>query len=73
METEESDPKSWELFSKSRPSHQKLLKSSPKQAVAAKSSNIYRNVTVHKNKRKRTRYAEIIEEKILERKPKNAY
>ena len=49
--------------------HQQLLVSSPKEIVAANdSSSLYRNVTVRKNKRKRKSYAEIVKEKISERK-----
>ena len=47
----------------------KVLVSSPKEVVAANgSSSLHRNVTARKKKRKRKSYAEIIKEKISERK-----
>ena len=51
------------------PPHQQFLVSSPKEVVAANdSSSLHRNVTaVRKNKWKRKTYADIIKEKISER------
>ena len=49
--------------------HQQVLVSSPKEVVVANdSSNLHRNVTARKNKRKTKSYAEVIKEKISERK-----
>ena len=49
--------------------HQQVLVSSPEEVVGASdSSSLHRNVTVRKNKRKRKSYAEIVKEKISERK-----
>ena len=49
--------------------HQQVLVSSPEEVVGASdSSSLHRNVTVRKNKRKRRSYAEIVKEKISEKK-----
>ena len=54
---------------KGDPPHQQVLVSSPEEVVAANdSSNLHRNVTARKNKRKRKSYAEVVKEKISERK-----
>ena len=51
------------------PPHQQVLVSSPKEVVAVNdSSSLHRNVTVRKDKRQRKSYAEIVKEKIPERK-----
>ena len=51
------------------PPYQEFLVSSPKEVVAANdSSSLHRNVTVRKNKRNRKIYADIIKDKILEKK-----
>ena len=50
------------------PPHQQVLVSNPKEVVAANDlSNLHRNVTTRKNKRKKKSYAEIVKEKISER------
>ena len=54
---------------KGDPPHQKVLVSSPEEVVEANdSSSLHRNVIVRKNKRKRRSYAEIVKEKISEKK-----
>ena len=51
------------------PPHQQFLVSSPKEVVVANdSSSLRRNVAARKNKRKKKSYAEIVTEKISERK-----
>ena len=51
------------------PPHQQVLVSSPKEVIAANdSSSLHRNVTAHKNKRKKESYAEVVKGKITERK-----
>ena len=51
--------------------HQQLSVSSPKEVEVAIDSSLHRNVTVRKNKRKIKCYAQIIIEKISERKGEN--
>ena len=54
---------------KGDPPHQQVLVSKPEEAVEANdSSSLHRNVTVRKNKRKKKSYAEIVKEKISEKK-----
>ena len=51
------------------PPHQQVLVSSLKEVVAVNdSSSLHRNVTIRKEKRQRKSYAEIVKEKIPERK-----
>ena len=51
------------------PPRQQFLVSSPKEVVVANdSSSLHRNVTARKNRRKKKSYAEIVREKISERK-----
>ena len=64
--------KLWVLFTKSRPSHQQVLVSSPKKGSSSGQwlikLSLHRNVTACKNKRKKKSYVEIVKEKISERK-----
>ena len=69
MEEVHQTSKLWVLSPKVDPPHQQVLVSSPKEVIAANdSSSLHGNVTVRKNKRNRKSYAEIVKEKISERK-----
>ena len=69
MEEVHQTSKLWVLSPKVVPPHQQVLVSSPKEVIAANdSSSLHGNVTVRKNKRNRKSYAEIVKEKISERK-----
>ena len=51
------------------PPHQQVLVSSPEEVIAANdSSSLRRTVTARKNKRKKESYAEVVKDKISERK-----
>ena len=69
MEEVHQTSKLWVLSPKVDPPHQQVLVSSPKEVIAANdSSSLHRNVTARKNKRKQKSYAEVVKNKISERK-----
>ena len=59
----------WVLFTKSRPSTPTSFSKQSKGSNSGQdSSSLHRNVTARKNKRKKKSYAEVVKDKISERK-----
>ena len=59
----------WVLFTKSRPSTPTSFSKQSKGSNSGQdSSSLHRNVTARKNKRKKKNYAEVVKDKISERK-----